>query len=332
MLVTVALLALPWAHALAQHPRRPFVWGALVSGVLGAVTLGVLTSRIPLPNPEHWILRSAAAAFLMGGPLGTLVGQGLVAMFVAPRQRQIGAVIGFLVGPLLGWPPLYLFPPTEMHLLQGPYWVSFWLGSWAGWCALGGAGLGMWAHSWRPQGKRALAVVLVLLIAPAVVVGDRHFNEIRIHVTPVASLAAHHDVAGILWKLDHQEEITAAAEALGPLSPGGDESVVSRLDAILDGTLPGMLGRDRSDPDYRQARCQAARSLAQVGALSILLKYTSEADPQVRGAVVEALATLPDPRAQQAVAKAATGDVDEDVRARARQALHPVPPGFSSAR
>lgn len=332
-LTVVITLSLPWAHALAQVPRRPFVRGALVGGIVGALSLALITALTVGPTPEYGLLRTAVAALLMGGPLGTLIGQGIVSMFVPPRERQVGAALGLVVGPLLGWPPLYLFPLMEHHLWQGPYWVTFWLASWAGWCGLGTAGLFMGTRSWQPVWKGALHVLLFALLIPAALVGARHRDDVRLHVTPVDTLQARHDVPGLLWKLDHKEELAAAATALGPLCNNGDERAVSRLAAVLDGTAPGLMGMDRSDEEYRLARSQAARSLGQIGgrpALAALLKNASEPDPLVRYAVMHALAATDDPLSRQALQKAASSDPDKDIRALALQSLHsghsqPVP-------
>jgi len=328
-LLTIIILALPWAHALTQTPRRPFVTASLVGGVAGALALAVVTALTEAPNPEYNALRSMGAALLMGGPLGTLLGQALVAMFVAPRARQTGAVLGCLVGPVLGWPPLYLFPVlSEHHLWQGEYFVGFWLGSWAGWCALGGAALGLWTRTWEPVWKLGLTGLLLVLIVPAMVVGGLHFREIRLHVTMVDTLAAQRDINGLIWKLDRGEEVAAAAAALGPLGRGSDEHVVLRLSAVLDGTGRGLEGRDRSDPEYRLARCRAAESLGQIGghmALKALMRNEGEADPQVRMAVVHAVGAQDDPLARQALARAAATDPDDDLRAWAAEQLRAGP-------
>lgn len=334
--LTIMILALPWAHALAQSPRRPFMMASFIGGTIGALSLAVVTAITAAPNPEYNFLRSTCAALLMGGPLGTLIGQALVAMFVPPPARRIGAVLGFVTGPVLGWPPLYLFPVfTEHHLWQGEYFVGFWLLSWAGWSALGGAALWVWMRSWEPIWRTCVNTLIFLLVVPAVIVGLVHFREIRLHVSMVDTLQAQHDINGLIWKLDHGEEVAAAAAALGPLGKETDEKVNLRLSGVLDGTAPGLQGHERSEREYRLARCRAAESLGQIGghlALKALLRNVNDSDPQVRMAVVHAVGVQHDPIATEALQRAARSDPDDDLRAwaneqlRAGQAAPSLPP------
>jgi hypothetical protein len=322
-LLAIIILALPWGYAVLQHPRAPFIYGAVVGGMIGAVTLALLASNIEFLTTEYALLRSATAALMMGGPLGSLLGQAVVAVFVPPRPRQVGALLGLLTGPVFGWPLLYLFPVGGPH---GPYWVGFWLGSWAGWCALIAAALGAWSLSWSLAAKHGLGIVFAVMLLPALVVGARSFRPIQRHSTTVSDLEARRDLDGVLWKFDHGEELPEAAAALGRLGQGPDARLMPGLTAVLDGTSPRLQGHMRSDPEYRQARAAAATSLGRLGgsqSLPALLPYAADPDPLVRGAVIVALSELKAPQARAALRKAAEQDPDPDIRAQARAALQP---------
>jgi hypothetical protein len=255
-----------------------------------------------------------------------------VASFLPPRSRQVGATLGLLTGPVFGWPLLYLFPAGDPRLWHGPYWIGFWLGSWAGWCALIAAALGVWSRAWSPAAKHTVGLAFAVMLLPALVVGARHFKPIQRHATTVGDLEAKRDLDGVLWKLDHGEQLSEAAAALGRLGDGPDARAMPGLTALLDGTSLRLQGSLRSDPEYRQARAAAATSLGRLGgtqALSVLLQCASDPDPLVRGAVILALAEMKDPRAGAAVRRAAQQDPDPDLRAQARKALRP---GWRAAR
>lgn len=292
LLLAVIILALPWAYAFAQRPRVPFIYGALVGGAIGAVALAWLASQVDFLSVEFGLVRSALAALIMGGPLGSLLGQAVVALFVRPRPRRTGAAVGLLVGPLLGWPPIYLFPAGDPRLWHGPYWIAFWLGSWAGWTALLGAVTGVWSQSWSWAAKRVFGIALLALVLPAITVGAWNFDAIRLHATAVHDLEAKRDVEGLVWKLDHGEEVPEAVRALGRVCEGMDPAVEARLAAILDGSFTHMPGETRSDPEYMWARAEAAEALGRIGdtrAVNILLRYATDPDPAVRRAVTMAL-------------------------------------------
>lgn len=320
----LVILALPWTYALVQRPRRPFIYGAFVGGTLGAVIMGVVVGEIDFLCVEFSLARSAVAALLMGGPLGSLLGQAVVALFVAPRPRRIGALLGWLIGPVLGWPLLYLFPAHDPQMWHGPYWLVFWLGSWAGWGALNGAYLGVWSQTWDALGKRVGKVVLAIMVLPAVAVGAWNMDAILLHISRVEDLARRRDVAAVVWKMDHGEELAQAVECAGAAAEGMDPAIEARLQSVLAGTFPPMVGQMRSDAEYRAARVSAAQSLGRIGdsgSIGVLLEYVTDADPRVRQAVVLALAGCPEARAREAVRKAAQSDPDEAIRAAARDAM-----------
>jgi hypothetical protein len=322
--ISVLILALPWTYALCQRPRQPFVYSALIGGMIGAVMMGLLVGRVDFLSLEYGLARSAAAVLLLGGPLGSLLGQAVVALFVPPTQRRIGAVMGWLIGPFFGWPLLYLFPADDPRLWHGPFWVAFWLGSWAGWCALNGAYLGVWCRTWTPGAQFAGKAILPLLVLPAVAVGAWNFEAIRLHVTPVAVLAQRHDAAGVVWKMDHGEELAQAVALAGEAAEGMDPALEARLTAVLAGTFEPMIGRITSDTDYRAARLSAARSLGRIHdshTVQILLQYASDSDPQVRQAMLLALVDCPQPQARAAARAAAEHDPDQEVRRAVREAL-----------
>lgn len=322
------ILALPWTYALAQKPRAPFVYAALIGGAIGAVTMGVLAGKMEVLSVEFSLARSAAAALLMGGPLGSLLGQALVALFIPPHTRRVGAALGLLVGPLLGWPPLYLFPANDPGLWHGPFWVVFWIGSWAGWCAANGAYLGAWSRSWTPTAQLVGKIAVPVVVLPAVAVGAWNFDAIRLHITPVRALVERHDAAGITWKMDRGEELPAAVRWAGDAAEGMDPAIEARLRAVLGGTFGPMVGRSRSGADYREARVSAAQSLGRIGdsqSTETLLQYANDPDEQVRQAVILALADCRQARARAVVRRAAECDPDKAVRESARQALATSP-------
>jgi hypothetical protein len=324
LLFLIVILALPWVHALAQRPRAPFIYGALVGGMAGAVVLAWVAGEVDFLSLEFGLARSALAALLVGGPLGSLLGQALVAMCLGPRERQYGAAAGLVLGPILGWPPMVLFPATDPRVWHGPYWIAFWLGSWAGWLSLAGALVGLWSRSWAWGTKRVAVILTAALVLPAVAVGAWHFESILLHVTAVHELETARNVEGLVWKLDHGEEVAEAIGALGRVCEAGmDPPVAARLAAILDGTFAHMPGQMRSDPDYIRARAAAAEVLGRLGdtqSVSILLRYATDPEVTVRYAVIMALAGNRHAEARAAVRRAAEGDPNEQIRAAARKA------------
>ena len=302
----IVLAVAPLVYAITTRNKAPFFMAWALGGVGGAIAgISILIGMGGATQTEYGILLPIIFGVPTGGPAGSALVTVVATFLIPPPERSRGALIGLAMGLAWGWLLVRLVPVDEGGQMSATVAPIAFLAACAVVGALTGGLVGASATDWSSQRQdtvlRQCKIGFAIAAIPALLLSQGTLH----HVTDVRALGKARHTNGILWKVNHGEQVAYAMLELGDVYDGEDPRVVPALIGVIEGTHRAVRRPRRYG--WGVARAWATKSLGKTEdprALPVLIKCATDPNGLVRNFAIRGLARTRDEQAWRVIRSA----------------------------